>query len=233
MLGKFPYWRRLGRLFTWGWVAYCLSGPLIWTWSLLSHWPPDYSGRPDPMLTYLDWHETITGLSAVGLLFWRWRLAIPAAVAYGLVYMLLYTSVGDWVNDVGFAYYIYPKDRFLQTHCHPIEFRQDGKTYRLGLCNLSFTADGQSGFDFVYDTSGDVNRFHDLSQGEKLDFVHAVRAFVHDDPNEIFEISDFHSTSLCCDFYDLYFDDTDSEGFEPVYGPPPNNPQNPYPRESL
>lgn len=222
--------RRVKTLLTVLWAVFLCSGPAIWAWCLFSHWPPDYSDGPDPLVDYLDWVQTIAGFSAIGLVFWRWRRAILPATTWVLTYLLINSSVGYWVSDAGFLYYIYPRAAYVRSHCQPMDFAQDGKTYQLGMCNLSIDKTGQIDFDFVYDTSGDTGRFDKLNGTDRRVFVNTVRKYFNNDPNEAFEVTNFTSACYGGDFYQLGFDDGDSGGFEPVYGRVPADPKNPYPR---
>ncbi len=83
----------------------------------------------------------------------------------------------------------------MKQHCHPIPFKQDGKTYLLGLCNLQIDSDGQSQFSYIYDTSGDAAKATDFQnktgRKDRIKLVNAIRSIFNDDPNEQFEFANF------------------------------------------
>ncbi len=127
----------------------------------------------------------------------------------------------------------------VENYCHPVEFTQDGKTYRFGVCGyIWYNKDGQTdlGPDVVYDSSGDIaNGTYNFSnpgqafKPERKELVDVVRKFYNDDPEQTFENTDFEATSIYGNFYIVNFpDDEGGAGFTQTYGPPPYNKKNPY-----
>ncbi len=147
--------------------------------------------------------------------------------------IVLASNIPDYISGLGFRWYIHLESKYVKDHCHPVHFNQDGKTYRLGLCDLKIDKDGQSNFTFLYDTSGDAAMDIDTQtksgRRDRKEWVSAIRQIFNDDPNETFEIADFWVYHIDGDFYFVNFDDADAEGFIREYGLPPENPKNPYP----
>jgi hypothetical protein len=145
---------------------------------------------------------------------------------------LLYHGMFSALIGCGFGWYIHPEAVYVKQHCHPIPFKQDGKTYLLGLCNLQIDSDGQSQFSYIYDTSGDAANATDFQnktgRKDRIEFVNAIRSIFNDDPNEQFEFANFSTTHIYSKFYFVAFDESDAAGFTLEYGIPPLNCKNSY-----
>ncbi len=157
-------------------------------------------------------------------------VAMAGGLCALLDYSLVFSPLPDALQLEGFADFIRPESAYVQKHCPPINFVQDGKTYSFGICDLVMDSSGQiDDFSFVYDTSHDVGNYARLSGTDKIVFINVVRKYFSDDPNEQFENADFTATRYYHDFFEIVFDDANAEGFVRDFGMPPENPKNPYP----
>jgi len=158
---------------------------------------------------------------------------VPVIVVAGAVFIM--AELAPFVSWLGFEFCVYPMASYIKNHCNPVGFKQDGKTYFVGLCDLHVYPDngGQLDFAFFYDTSGDIMNDEDAKavnhSRDRREWVNAIRAATEDNPNEPFEIADFSAEKLYYNFYEVSFEDQNAEGFTKEYGPPPSNPKNPYP----
>jgi len=145
------------------------------------------------------------------------KIALPVILT-AMNYALLFSPLQQKLEIGGFAAYISPEPKFIRDHCGPISFVQDGKTYALGVCDLSPDDD----FTWIYDTSGDIANYDRLSPGNRKLFAMTLRKYFNNDPNDPFEGADFTADRYYGDFYEIIFDDADAEGFSRDYGLPKN-----------
>lgn len=89
-------------------------------------------------------------------------------------------------------------------------------------------SDGSADFSYIYDTSGDVDNYNNLSAANRAIFVQTVRKYFNDDPNEGFEYADFASRRYYQNFYSIMYNQAENEGFTAAYGRPPKNFKSPY-----
>jgi len=189
-----------------------------------------------------------TGASPIEMFSYLYLIFIAGLVIYGFRYdkkMVRYLCVkelGLWLFVIwsvgsgcaiglGFAIAVYPQDDYLRQHCHLVRFIQDGKPFRVGLCDLVFVdSSGQTDFSLIYDESGDIRNDETLKETnhtpDRREWVNAVREIVHNDPNQLFEISSFFSDQVYGDFYTVGFSNSNDSGFTREYGPPPTDPKN-------
>lgn len=157
------------------------------------------------------------------------KMFLPALI-FILDYSLVFSPLYDILNIEGFSAFINPEAAYVQKHCAPMDFVQDGKVYSLGICNLQMDSSGQiDDFSYIYDTSRDIINYNNLTKNNKIIFVNTVRKYFNDNPNEQFESADFTATQYYQNFFDVNFDDANAEGFYRDYGKPPENTKNPYP----
>jgi len=155
------------------------------------------------------------------------KMILPAAILLAPLVMIMLSGP---LKDAALALYIWPEASFVKKHCAPIKFVQDGRSYKFGVCDMKMDSTGQiADFSFVYDTSGDIGKFGQLSKNDEIAFIDVVRQFFRDDPNEQFENADFTASSYGSDFYAISFQDANAEGFVKIVGVPPANRNNPYP----
>jgi len=218
------------------WIGFLLSGTVVYAIDLFVVWADGTVFADDSTADDIIGFEAIYFLSLACLLIWRLfvnrRAAIKPLLALTLTGAVIYFLTAP-IQKIAFEYYIYPEQKFLSKHCHPIPFQQDGRTFYLGVCDVVFVDGGQNDFSFVYDTSGDVANDEDEKESthrrDRIEWVNAMRRFFNDDPNEQFEIGAFYTREIYKNFYTVKFDDEFGEGFTLKYGPPPPNPKNPFP----
>lgn len=59
-------------------------------------------------------------------------------------------------------------------------------------------------------------------------FAATVRKYYNDDPNDGFEYANFVARRFYENFYEVTFDESETEGFMATYGRPSKNPKSPY-----
>jgi len=169
--------------------------------------------------------------AAIVKFFRNWREAMLQVIAYlamvGMLFALRKMALG-LMFIITHPQYAFPHGSYIENHCHPVSFTQDGSAYAFGVCDMTLNSYGQPAFSFVYDTSGDL-RYNSFDEKvPRRELADAVRSFFNDDPNEPFEYADFSATPLPNGFYIVTFESQDVAGFTRAYGRPPPNPKNPY-----
>jgi len=212
------------------WVVVLAYGPVALFLAVRFDWP--LGDLNENLGGYIADSALIIGalLFVVGLinLFKSFRWAVLLFAICLLDYLILYSPLRDDLDLASFESYIRSEPVYAKKHCAPINFNQDGRTYSLGFCHLVMAKDGTVDFDLVYDTSGDVGRYDQLTRTDKIIFANAVRRYFDDDPNEAFEYADFTGYHYDLDFYGVWFDDANAEGFTAAFGEPPADPRNRY-----
>lgn len=99
--------------------------------------------------TYLVYSAIVSGVCAfitavVYLVQAPWKMALPLLV-FLLDFSLLFSPLQGIVEAKGFADFIKPQVSYIQKHCAPMDFVQDGKTYSFGICDLTIASDGSEG----------------------------------------------------------------------------------------
>ncbi len=220
---------RIVVLTVWVWAVFLWYGPVAIFLAIRFHWQIS-----EGSVTWLYWPGVISALSAFGtglvLVFVTpWRMIVPFLL-FTASAVIIFSSLGDFLFAKSFADYIKPEAAYVRKHCAPMDFVQDDMEYVFGICGLKLDGDGQmTDFDFIYDTSGDVENYASLPRNDKLIFVAAVRKYLNDDPNDAFEIADFTTTRFYRSFFYVAFDEANAEGFTRDFGMPPRNLKNPYP----
>jgi len=214
------------------WMGFLLSSPTLALVLAFFAWP-----EPLPNALF----NSFLGYVAFSFLVMLIRLIrnpigqiVPVIVVAGAVFIV--AELLPFVNWLGFQFCVYPMASYIKNHCNPVGFKQDGKTYFVGLCDVHVDPDseGQLYFAFLYDTSGDILNDEDAKAVnhslDRREWVNAIRAATKNNPNEPFEFADFSAENLDYNFYEVTFDDgEDAGGFTKEYGPPPFDPKNPYP----
>lgn len=223
---------RLRMLLTALWGLFLVYGPVALFICVWFRWP--FLALNRNLLAYIGYPALASWLCAlvtvIVLLFRAPLKAILPALIFLLNWSLTFSPLNALLEVKGFATYSTPTAAYVEKHCAPMEFVQDGKTYTLGICNLIIDHKGLVDFDLIYDTSGDIGNYNSLNPTDKYTFAEAMRKYFNDDPNEDFEIGDFTAPRYYGDFYMPSFDDEyDTEGFRKAYGPPPKNPKGNYP----
>lgn len=222
---------RLWKLLTILWVVFLVYGPVCLFIAGRFNWQIMAVNRN--ILAYNLWPLAASWLcapaTAAVLLFRAPLKAILPAIIFLLSYALAFSSLGNTLEVKSFADFSKPEAAYVKKHCNPMNFVQDGKTYTLGICDLVINHNGLVDFNLIYDTSGDIGNFNNLSPTNQKTFAMAIRKSFNDDPNEDFEIADFTAPRYHRDFFWTDFDGSDTEGFRRAYGPPPKNSQSPYP----
>jgi hypothetical protein len=222
----------LKKLFTISWMVFLCYGPVALFIAARFEWQLLAINQDSPW--YISNPALVSALCAlvmavVFLFRLSWKM-ILYAVIFILDLSLGFSPLVDILETKSFADYIKPEPAYVQKHCAPINFVQDGKTYSFGVCDLIMDNSGQmSDFSFIYDSSGDVGNYDDLSKDDKIIFRDTVRKYFSDNPNEQFENAYFIATRYYQNFYYVSFDAADAEGFVRDFGRPPENSKNPYP----
>lgn len=224
--------QRSWRLFTVLWAVFLAYGPLAVFVLVRFHWPLQAIDRNIPIYLYDPLLASTIFLIPTAFFFifrLSWKIIFPILIL-AFDWTLTFGPLNTPLDLTDFAYFINPEAAYVQKHCSPIDFTQDGKKYLFGVCDLVMDSSGQTDdFSFVYDTSGDVGNYYTLSKNEKMIFVNVVRKYFDDDPNEQFENADFTATDYYKNFFEIDFDAANAEGFVRDFGRPPQNPRNPYP----
>jgi hypothetical protein len=213
------------------WMGFLLSSPALALVLAFFAWPePLPNALFNSFLGYVAFSFLVMLISLIRNPIGQ---IVPVIVVAGAVSIM--AELLPFVNWLGFQFCVYPMASYIKNHCNPVGFKQDGKTYFVGLCDMSIDpdSDGQIDFAFLYDTSGDILNDADAKalnhSLDRREWVNAIRAATNDDPNELFEFANFWTDRLYNSFYEVTFDDDQEQGFTKEYGPPPSNPKNPYP----
>lgn len=229
MFAASPRWCRLVRLFTQTWAGFLWFGP-VYMFVIWRFWP---------WLRLLDDFFDVLGSIAIasaifapltGLvqLFRKPRRALLPFLLFTVDCVLMFSSLSDKLRLEAFADYARPEAAFVSKHCAPVDFIQDSKNYKFGVCGLITYSDGMTDFEYVYDTSGDIEHFDSLSATEQKNYVTMIRRYFKNDPNESFEGYSFQASRYRHDFFEVDFDDIPSDGFIRYFGSPPEKPASPY-----
>jgi hypothetical protein len=87
---------------------------------------------------------------------------------------------------------------------------------------------GSDDFGFIHDASGDIQNYSKLSSIGRAVFARMLRKYYHDDPNAAFEYANFTARRRYQCFYDVSFDEAETEGFTAAFGRPSKNAKRPY-----
>jgi hypothetical protein len=63
---------------------------------------------------------------------------------------LVFSPLPEALHEQSFATYVHFSPHYVERHCRPTSFSQDGKGYAFGVCDLVFDGDGLiSNFSFI------------------------------------------------------------------------------------
>jgi len=212
------------------WIC-LISGPAATICRWFSIWSyPDYQ---DNLSDFFRDYLNALPIFTIAIFFVRKRAAILPFLFYIFSNLICFSPLWDFTSSLGFRFHIGPVDAYIQQHCHPESFEQDGKQYYIGFCDLDIDPTGEFSSPVVmYDTSGDVRNDYDLNTDahvkDRREWVNAIRKYLHDDVNDDFELWPFHTTHLWGPLYEVWSDDSPGGGFSFEYGFPPYNKENRY-----
>jgi hypothetical protein len=229
MFGTSPLWRRLVKLLTRWWAVFLWYGPMAVFLACRFNWQ---LSQGSVLLAWVYWPGVISAVAALGtsvaLVFDTPRRAIVPFLLFSASATIIFSPLGDILTVKSFADYSKPEAAYVKNHCAPVDFVQDRKNYRFGVCDLITYSDGMTDFQYVYDTSGDVERYDSLPAAEQKNYVMMIRRYFKNNPNDSFEGYTFEASRYYRDFFSLGFGDIPSDGFSGDFGPPPTHPKSPY-----
>ncbi len=155
MFGQFSIHRDLKTLLTILWGVFLCYGPVALF--VMARFGYSILAENYALGAYLVYPSAVGGvcalITAVVYLFRApQKMALPLFV-FLLDFSLLFSPLQDIVEEKGFADFIKPEAAYVQKHCAPIDFVQDGKIHSFGVCDRIMDSSGQmAGFGFIYDT---------------------------------------------------------------------------------